>query len=206
MLYTDLMLKMSDHLRMPPAQGPFAGGSSCCRERQDRRVLRDDPRKSEVEVKHSEVPASKNGGGLPVQAVGGQKKPGIFISPWRRNARRIDAVCQTSDEPFRLVDDAGSERHVLQSNIGTHIHGASDHFDRLWMLTNLKVCLGILVRASNRHRKAFRPPSMPPLEGCRCQRQATEVDPSARALKKACILCMENGNIAPPTVKYKRVD
>jgi hypothetical protein len=201
MLYTDLMLKMSDHLRMPPAQGPFAAGSSCCRERQDRRVLRDDPRKSEVEVRHSEVPASKNRGGMPAQAAGGQKKPGTFIPVGEGMPEGLRLFVRQPTNPFRFVDDAGSERRVLQSIIGIHVHGGSGHFDRLRMLTNLKVCLGILVRASNRHRKAFRPPSMPPLEKCRCQRQATDVDPSARALRKACRLCMENGSIPPLNVE-----
>lgn len=209
MLYTDLMLKMSDHLRMPPDRTSRAHSQEACRVAvNDRSVAFAAAVLGNLKSKSNTLKS------LPQRTVGGdlsrplmvRKNQGFSFPLGRGMPGGLRLSVRQPTNPSRLVDEAGFERHVLESIVDTHIHGTSGHFDRLWMLTNLKVCLGILTQASHRHRKIFSGPSMPPLEKRRCQRQATEVDPSARTLKKLCILCMENRSIRPPTVKYKRVD
>ena len=83
---------------------------------------------------------------------------------------KLELFVKQPMNPPRFVREGTFERHVLQPGAAKHIPGTSGHFDRLRMLTDLKVCLRILVRASRRYRKIFTDPSMPPLEKRCCQR------------------------------------
>ncbi|HSK28694.1 MAG TPA: hypothetical protein VLA17_01915 [Candidatus Limnocylindria bacterium] len=114
----------------------------------------------------------------------------LFLLGRGRNGELELFVKQPTNPPW-FVREGTFERHVLQPAAAKHIQGPFDHFDRLRMLIDLKVYLRILVQASRRYRKIFMNLSMPPLEKRRCQRQATEVDPSAGALKKLCMVCMK---------------